>query len=304
MFPLKLECYTSIIMTFLDQQHCITIINGKAQAFEWDHCGLMIKVPSDCLPSYLREGKLLLTAHLNTEITLPPNSSLVSGVYNIKLDPNIEKLNKPIELVIEHCVVLKPGQECHLSFVVAKGILPTKFNYLEGGEFYFDPKTNKKFGKILLSTFSDLAITSPSAESDIDCYGRLYYDDSEFNCRKVQFVITKNIELAYKVRIALGNTSVRLLLYIRHILTACNPYLLVLDVQCLFSSTMCIRDTLCSVKLVSSSFQIIEKRFSSKENDDMNVSFHKPEIRLEIPSEEVGGGWKFYSTISPLEVSN
>ena len=102
----------------------------------------MINIPSDCLPSSVPEATLLLTANLNTEITLPPHSSLVSGVYNLTLTPpNIQKLNTPIELVIEHCVNLKPGDESNLSFVVARGTLPTRFDYLEGGSFYVDPKT-------------------------------------------------------------------------------------------------------------------------------------------------------------------
>ena len=171
----------------------------------------MINIPSDCLPSSVPEATLLLTANLNTEITLPPHSSLVSGVYNLTLTPpNIQKLNTPVELVIEHCVNLMPGEESNLSFVVARGILPTRFDYLEGGSFYVNPKTNKKYGKILLSSFSKFGISwiyGLLGAADIDCNGRLYYDDSELNCRKVKLVITKNLAIANTVRIALANTN-------------------------------------------------------------------------------------------------
>ena len=69
---------------------------------------------------------------------------------------------------------------------------------------------NKKYGKILLSTFSKFGISwiyDLLCAADIDCNGRLYYDDSELNCRKVTLVITKNIEIDNMVRVALANTS-------------------------------------------------------------------------------------------------
>eukprot|EP00731_Ephydatia_muelleri_P034900 Em0084g13a len=169
------------------KQHCLTIINGRAEVFKWEHCGLMICVPIDCLPSNISKCELLITAHLNTEMHLPSKSSLVSGVYNLTMVPNIQKLNTPLELSIEHCVSLMPGQESHLSFAVARGESATKFEYLEGGSFYVDPMT-------VFSWLSNLLL-----DADINCNGRVYYDDSRLKCRKVQLIITKDIELANKI---------------------------------------------------------------------------------------------------------
>lgn len=193
------------LFTVLDKQHCLTIINGRAEVFKWEHCGLMICVPIDCLPSNISKCELLITAHLNTEMHLPSKSSLVSGVYNLTMVPNIQKLNTPLELSIEHCVSLMPGQESHLSFAVARGESATKFEYLEGGSFYVDPMTGKKIGKVLLYSFSTFAIvfswlSNLLLDADINCNGRVYYDDSRLKCRKVQLIITKDIELANKVR--------------------------------------------------------------------------------------------------------
>lgn len=87
---------------------------------------MTIYVPSDCLPSSVSECRLVLTAHLNTEITLPSQASLVSGAYDLTLIPNIQQLNKPVELVVEHCGSVMSSQESHLSFVVARKKIPNE----------------------------------------------------------------------------------------------------------------------------------------------------------------------------------
>ena len=169
---------------------CFAITNGKADIFS--ECGLTISVPSDCLPNTIQECRVKITAELNTTITLPANSLLVSGVYNITLHPHIEKMIKPVEVQMEHCVDVKPGQESQLSFVVARG-KASKFEYLDGGTFSADPKTGVNYGRIHISSFSTLAIESKESQN-ITYAGRLYYTDKEHTCRKVEFIVTKNFQ--------------------------------------------------------------------------------------------------------------
>ena len=163
-----------------------TITNGTSDIFILKQGGLTIYVPSDCLPPSMKNCNVEVTANLNTNMKLPSNSLLVSSVYNITLIPHIQKMNQPVQIVIDHCVALKPGQEDRLSFMIARGEAPTEFEYLEGGAFYVDPNTDRKTGRIHVSSFSWFAISwiweavsglfaGPGPEYRL----RVYYDDSE-----------------------------------------------------------------------------------------------------------------------------
>ena len=124
--------------------------------------------------------------------------SVEISVYNITLTPHILKLNQPVEVIIEHCVNLEPGQEN------AKGKAPTDFEYLKGGTFFVDLKTGRKTGRILVSSFSWLAIVWEYVSglfTGPEYLLRVLYDDSETMCRKVQFILTKNLPQFDKVRL-------------------------------------------------------------------------------------------------------
>ena len=68
---------------------------------------MTISFPSGSLPSDIKECNVHITSCMNTDIALPPGSSLVSGVYNVALTPHIPKLNQAVEVVIEHCSKVK-----------------------------------------------------------------------------------------------------------------------------------------------------------------------------------------------------
>ena len=196
------------------------ITNGIEKEFRWEEAGFTIFVPSDSLPSNFKECSVEVTAYLNTNITLPPSSLLVSGVYEVILTPHIEKPNKPFDFGIRHCVNLKPNEEQQLSFVIARGEEPTQFEYLEGGTFYVDPNTGAKTGRIDVTSFCYFAIvyrcftgivnwiyrsiwalfTGSQDKPDIEYCGSLYYTDPEPKCRKVDIVFTKNLPLCIEVR--------------------------------------------------------------------------------------------------------
>ena len=199
---MNFSLYLEIDKGFFKSLHnSFTIINGRADIFRWRECGLTVSVPTDCLPKTVKECSVKVTAHLNTSITLPVKSLLVSGVYNITLLPCIEEMIQPVEVQMEHCVDLKPGQESQLSFVVARG-KAAKFEYLDGGTFFADPETGINYGRIHLNHFSTLAIESEEPQN-IRYAGRLYYTDKEYACRTVEFIVTKDIKLFDQVIIFL-----------------------------------------------------------------------------------------------------
>ena len=174
-----------------------TIVNGRAGVFELKEYGLSISYGKECLPPSIPECTLSVTATLTTNIAMPSGSSLVSGVYHIKTAPFIEKFNEPVEISMVHCAIVFD----QLCFIVASDQTPSTFDYMKGGRFETDAKNGYNIGKIRVGSFSDYCIIDSKSSGCLTYCARVYYDDSEHKCRKVHFVITKNLPLAELVRI-------------------------------------------------------------------------------------------------------
>ena len=183
--------------------------------------GLKISYKEDCLPSSIKECKLLTSADLTTDIPLPSGSLLVSGVYHITTIPFIDQLNQPIEMSMENCA----NDLNNLCFVIAKECTEQKFEYVEGGRFEIDAKTRRKIGRISVSSFSiwttvkhlpqnvsglmhqawewlkrrDNTSNELEFKNCMSYCGRVYYDDTKIFYRIIHFVITKDLQLAKDV---------------------------------------------------------------------------------------------------------
>ena len=149
-------------------------------------------VPNDCLPEFVAECTLQVTASLGTNILLPNNTALVSSVYHIVQPPNVQQFKKPITIHMQYCVDFKPGDEDKLSLVCAQEGA-TNFKFFPGGSFSF----NSKYGRITLDSFSWLAIVS---EENIEYCGRVYYTNinQATNYHEVDLVVSKNLPNIYR----------------------------------------------------------------------------------------------------------
>ena len=204
-------------MSLLVSEKCryFTIINGKAGVFDLEEYGLTISYKSDCLPSSIKECKLLISADLTTDIPLPSSSSLVSAVYHITTIPFIDQLNQLIEISMEHCA----NSFNDLCFVVAKECHQQTFEFMEGGIFELEATTGRWIGSICVSSFSiwaivmrlpqqvqELLIRQDKTSNDhkitttISYCGRVYYDDKTNSHRIIHFIITKDLSFARNVR--------------------------------------------------------------------------------------------------------
>ena len=188
-------------MSFVSEKRkCIPIFNGNANVFNLDDYGLSISVGKDCLPPNVKECSLFVTADLTTDIPLPSGSFLVSAVYHITTTPFIERFNQPVEVSMIHCA----KDSSQLCFMVAKDQAQSRFEYMNGGTFEVDARTGMKIGRIHISSFSFLTTVwnwVTGSVPNVSYSGLLYYDDSQSQCRKVHFVITKNLPLANEVRV-------------------------------------------------------------------------------------------------------
>ncbi|KAL5479567.1 hypothetical protein EMCRGX_G023103 [Ephydatia muelleri] len=170
----------------------IKILSRETCLYNWTHGGIMMEVPSGCLPEDVAECRLKVAASLGTDILLPEDTTLVSAVYHIITPPNVKRLKKPVTIHIQHCAGLKPGEEDKLSFVVAKEGA-TKFEFLPGGHF------SSAHGSITLHSFSLLAIVSDMLYGSTYC-GCIYYTNIEPDgSHEVHIVVIKKLSLAFQI---------------------------------------------------------------------------------------------------------
>ena len=124
-----------------------SIEGASSQVIEWKDHGLKIVAPAGCLPQH---SEIAIVALAAGRFEFPSGTQLVSGLYAIACS---EKLNRPIELSIQHCVDLqKPEQAKLLSFMRAKCSQqkpPYIFQHLDGGKFPLD----SPYGSIVLKQF-------------------------------------------------------------------------------------------------------------------------------------------------------
>ena len=116
--------------------------------------------------------EVVVKAIVGGKFQFPEATELVSAVYAVAF---AKKILQPVEMEIQHCVNLtNQEQEKRLSFVStakqAKGqVLPYKFEFVEGGEFY----SGKRYGSIKRMHFCKNAVvkkadSSPSDKSSPD----------------------------------------------------------------------------------------------------------------------------------------
>ena len=126
-------------------------IDGMStQLLDWEEYGLWILVPEGVTSG---PCDIVVKAITAGEFEFPGGTQLASALYAISVS---RKLNKPLRLEMQHCVVLKNEQHCHsLQFVRAEfnqPKLPYNFSVLKGGSF--DTGINSRYGNIDCEQFS------------------------------------------------------------------------------------------------------------------------------------------------------
>ena len=113
------------------------LIQGdKPQSLNWEEYGFRLHFPQGTIsPSDTCE--VVVKALVGGKFQFPEGTELVSAVYAVAF---AKKLLEPVEMEIQHCVLLTTDEQGKsLSFVsTAKNLQdnPKKFEFVEGGVFY------------------------------------------------------------------------------------------------------------------------------------------------------------------------
>ena len=128
---------------FAIEENCIS------QTIDCEEFGLKIHVPKGATSS---SCDIVIKAIVAGDFDFPKGTQLVSGVYAISVS---KKFLKPVQLEMQHCVLLKNKQHTQLlKFATADDTEPHKFTTLEGGVFQPD----SQYGNICCQDFSLFSI--------------------------------------------------------------------------------------------------------------------------------------------------
>ena len=130
----------------------IEITPGIDYTCHWESHGFKVHIPAGAISEERGPVTLYIQASLSGDYQLPDDGVLVSGVYWLSLHPPVEKFEKEITVILQHCA---SDDDSTLSFVTAKCTqksLPYTFQPVPGGSF------KNRFGSIKVSHFSGLAM--------------------------------------------------------------------------------------------------------------------------------------------------
>ena len=131
------------------------LIQGdKPQSLNWEEYGFRLHFPQGAIsPSDTCE--VVVKALVGGKFQFPEGTELVSAVYAVAF---AKKLLEPVEMEIQHCVLLTNDEQGKsLSFVsTAKNLRdnPKKFEFVEGGVFY----PGKRYASIQRKHYCENAI--------------------------------------------------------------------------------------------------------------------------------------------------
>ena len=174
--------------------------SSEVQTITWSKFGFKLHIPPDAI----------LGSHLNVSVGVslsgnfkfPSNTTLVSAVYYIDAS---SKLLRPVTIEMEHCLLLRSGDDIHaVSFYVAEiypGLPHYTFQPLRGGIF----SSTNSWGSIQVASFSlfsiswitDLFRTAPN----ITYSAQIYHRKSSNIMFNVRLVVTRHLSPCKEVSI-------------------------------------------------------------------------------------------------------
>ena len=127
-------------------------VTNEEQHIVWEEYGLRLHIPSNSLPENCSRFELKMSVSRSQHYKLPDDDgTLVSAVYSFSHTLGHKKLQKPVTVEMQHCVV-------HSSFtplcIVRAEDTSGTFSVIEGGTF----NHNEGYGVIELRHFCSLAV--------------------------------------------------------------------------------------------------------------------------------------------------
>ena len=140
----------------------VVVHSSQGQLVEWN--GLKLYIHAGSLPKGLQQCTIFIKASLAGEYEIPENTSLVSGIFWLRCEPQCIFI-KPIMVEIQHCSTKRDLSKLKMvrAFCNQKP-LPYKFKPL-GGSFNSDTF----YGAIDMKGFSGVAVIEENPD-------RLYYN--------------------------------------------------------------------------------------------------------------------------------
>ena len=77
-------------------------ITNEKQHFTWNGYGLQLSIPENSLPTGVEKCVLHLAVYFSCPYGIPPDHKLVSAVYSIVCNPEVE-FKQDLKLEIQHC---------------------------------------------------------------------------------------------------------------------------------------------------------------------------------------------------------
>ena len=167
----------------------VVVHSSQGHLVEWN--GLKLHIHAGSLPEGLQQCTIFIKASLAGEYEIPENTSLVSGVFWLRCEPQCTFI-KPITVEIQHCSNKRDLSK--LKIVQAycnQKSLPYKFKRLNQGRF--DAHTS--YGVIEVTHFSGFGVAEENPDSDRMYYNQLiYYSNHSQQRHDIHIIYTWNTD--------------------------------------------------------------------------------------------------------------
>jgi hypothetical protein len=147
----------------------VVVHSSQGQLVEWN--GLKLHIHAGSLPEGLQQCTIFIKASLAGEYEIPENTSLVSGIFWLRCEPQCI-FTKTITVEIQHCSTKWGLSKLNIVRAFCNQMpLPYKFKPLEGGRFDADTC----YGAIEVTSFSGFGVTEENPDSERLYYNQLFY---------------------------------------------------------------------------------------------------------------------------------
>ena len=196
----------------------VVVHSSQGQLVEWN--GLKLHIHAGSLPEGLQQCTIFIKASLAGEYEIPENTSLVSGVFWLRCEPQCTFI-KPIMVEIQHCSTKRDLSKLKIvrAFCNQKS-LPYKFKSL-GGSFNADTF----YGAIDMKGFSGVGVVDEKPDSERMYYNQLFYRSHlrDQQRHEIHIIFVWNTELHLNVMQSFYAHTVELFISGRYVLAAYKP---------------------------------------------------------------------------------
>ena len=167
-------------------------ITNQKQQFTWNGYGLRLLIPENSLPPGVENCALYLSVYFSSPYEIPSDYMLVSAVYSITCEPEIE-FTQELTLEIQHC-----AKSMNLAFLrVADQLEP--ISIMMNGIFFkhYGSIQVKKFSWfMILLKFLGLYSEAPSCDYSALQFYKVVYSNHEV---KIKIAVCKNLDTQISV---------------------------------------------------------------------------------------------------------